>query len=540
MMKFVVLLVLAVLFRNVCAAPIYARSCVFIASEDVEVLTASDRGLLLPCASNSVAGASASFDDSVEKIGWARLNVRMETSKELTPYLSGLAMGFAEGVLTFSRIGQQIRNYYNSSFISSSGKVPPNTAAFLRNQLLWVRKAVASASLEDAYWQAQAMVLGQFDGIVRGYARFSGASIPDAEAEIYATNSNDDISDLISLFDPTAAPKKDYLAYTMTSCSAFIRLLSNNSDIITGHTTWRPYWGMLRIFKHYQFLDEGSPAIVSFSSAPGIVSSHDDFFVTGARLAIMETTNDMFNLDYQRKYVTTNSFLSWQRAAVANILSHSGEDWVDFFGRYNSGTYSNQWMIVNYGLFSPHRPLVPGTIVVSEQLPNRMVTGDMSEFVEEQQYWPSYNIPFFPEVFNISGYPEMVEKYGDQFSYQKCPRARIFGRNASLTHSLLDVQNLLRFNDWQHDPLSLGSAKNAVASRYDLLTGTPYAFGGADSKVTTFALSEFAAAIGISGPTANQQIPFKWSTSPFSSSPHEGLPDEFDFDWELFVPAVDF
>jgi hypothetical protein len=38
------------------------------------------------------------------------------------------------------------------------------------------------------------------------------------------------------------------------------------------------------------------------------------------------------------------SVLSWQRARVASFLSRSGQQWVGYMGRYNSGTGNNQWM----------------------------------------------------------------------------------------------------------------------------------------------------------------------------------------------------
>lgn len=43
---------------------------------------------------------------------------------------------------------------------------------------------------------------------------------------------------------------------------------------------------------------------------------------------------------------------------------------------------------------------------------------------------------------------------------------------------------MMQYNDWQHDPLQLGSAGNGIMSRWDLVTGSDgAAFGGIDSKV---------------------------------------------------------
>ena len=44
-------------------------------------------------------------------------------------------------------------------------------------------------------------------------------------------------------------------------------------------------------------------------------------------------------------------------------------------------------------------------------------------------YWASYNIPFYEYVYNVSGYPELVKKYGPEYSYQLAPRAKIFRRD---------------------------------------------------------------------------------------------------------------
>lgn len=35
------------------------------------------------------------------------------------------------------------------------------------------------------------------------------------------------------------------------SCSALIKLLPNNMDILISHVTWANYWSMLRVYKLY-------------------------------------------------------------------------------------------------------------------------------------------------------------------------------------------------------------------------------------------------------------------------------------------------
>ena len=54
--------------------------------------------------------------------------------------------------------------------------------------------------------------------------------------------------------------------------------------------------------------------------------------------------------------------------------------------------------------------------------------GDQSAILREG-YWASYNIPFYEDVFNISGYPKMVKELGPTMSHALAPRAKIFRRD---------------------------------------------------------------------------------------------------------------
>lgn len=118
-----------------------------------------------------------------------------------------------------------------------------------------------------------------------------------------------------------------------------------------------------------------------------------------------------------------------------------GKQWTEVFARHNSGTYNNQWMVVDYKLFKPGKPLRDGLFWVLEQLPSLIESKDMTDVLRAQSFWPSYNTPFFPSVFNLSGAPAMVEKYGDWFSYDKTPRALIFKRDQS---KVTDMDSMIR------------------------------------------------------------------------------------------------
>lgn len=76
---------------------------------------------------------------------------------------------------------------------------------------------------------------------------------------------------------------------------------------------------------------------LTFSSYPGIISSIDDFYVSIANMAIIETTIGNSNADLW-KYVTPETILYWIRISVANRLAYTGPDWARIFSLYNSGT----------------------------------------------------------------------------------------------------------------------------------------------------------------------------------------------------------
>lgn len=61
-------------------------------------------------------------------------------------------------------------------------------------------------------------------------------------------------------------------------------------------------------------------------------------------------------------------------------------------------------------------------------------------------YWPSYNIPFHRKIYMLSGYAEMWQQHGDDFSYDLCPRAKIFRRDQANVKDLKSLKHIMRFN----------------------------------------------------------------------------------------------
>ena len=132
--------------------------------------------------------------------------------------------------------------------------------------------------------------------------------------------------------------------------------------------------------------------IQSFSSYPGILYSRDDYYQLSSNLVTMETTHGNYN-NMLWAHFSSHSVVEGIRTMVANRLASTGQEWCQYFAQNNSGTYNNEWMIVDYKLFEPGEEPVDNTLWVLEQLPGKVHSEDMTGVLKSQGYWASYNIP---------------------------------------------------------------------------------------------------------------------------------------------------
>ena len=336
------------------------------------------------------------------------------------------------------------------------------------------------------------------------------------------------------------------------SCSAIVKVTPNNEDLLVSQNTWVTYSSMLRVLKKYSLSyhtvpnGESIPGnIMSFSSYPGMIFSFDDFYMISSGLAAQETTLMNFDMELW-KNVKAQSVFESIRNSVANRLAKSGKEWARYFAKHNSGTYNNQWMIVDYKKFTPFSPtLSDGLLTVAEQMPGLVLAADVTDVLRKQSYWGSYNIPYFSEIYKKAKYQSQVNQYGNWFSYDKTPRALIFRRDHHKVVDIYSLGTLMRYNDYKHDSYAVCnctppySAENGIAARSDLnnANGT-YPFkalgfknhGGIDFKITSWDLSQKLKIYVVSGPTNDQNPTFEWSKSPFrNTAKHRGHPDKWDF-----------
>ena len=155
---------------------------------------------------------------------------------------------------------------------------------------------------------------------------------------------------------------------------------------------------------------------LQFSSYPGSLSSIDDYYQTSSGLIVIETTNNVANVTLY-DYVIPQSVPTFVRVMMASRMASSGSEFNDIYRQHNSGTYNNQWMIVDNKQFTPGEPARAGTLWIVSQIPGLVMARDATDVLTGQGFWPSYNIPYFPELWKLLGYESLVQQYGE---YGEC------------------------------------------------------------------------------------------------------------------------
>eukprot|EP01106_Pelomyxa_sp_JSP_P016421 TRINITY_DN6117_c0_g1_i5.p1 TRINITY_DN6117_c0_g1~~TRINITY_DN6117_c0_g1_i5.p1 ORF type:complete len:242 (+),score=32.84 TRINITY_DN6117_c0_g1_i5:985-1710(+) len=240
----------------------------------------------------------------------------------------------------------------------------------------------------------------------------------------------------------------------------------------------------------------------------------------------METTNEIYNVSIH-KLITPKCVLTWVRGLISTYLANTGKDWVDTFAQFNSGTYNDQWMVFDTKLFTPGKALPADSLWITEQIPGYLHSADVTDVLNAQGYWASYNIPYFDDIWEASGMPPGT----NATSHNNCARANIFRRNQTAVHTLGELQELMRYNDYLHDPLSLGMPTFAIAGRFDLIPVVGETLGAIDVKITTSELMRKGGCWLYCGPP-NEQVPsFSWRR--WSSVSHVGVPETDNFKWVL-------
>ncbi|XP_071758129.1 phospholipase B-like 1 [Centroberyx gerrardi] len=480
------------------------------------------------------------LNDTLSSTGWSVLEVRAgygETPEpdEVTFFLAG----YLEGFLTAQQMIDHYANMYPQ--LIHDPKVLAAVQSFMKKQDSWTREQVKLNKSSDPLWKHAGFIVAQLDGLQAGVAHWAKGKgkQPLSLFAVQFLNAVGDLLDLIPALVPSSKPPlRDFRLPGMGHCSALIKMLPGFENLLFAHSSWYTYAATMRIYKHWDFhISEPHTATgsLSFSSYPGFLVSLDDFYLLGSGLMMTQTTNNVFNSSLFA-VISPNSLLSWQRVRLAHSLAHTGEEWAKTFSKYNSGTYNNQYMVVDRSKVKLSHSIDDGALTVVEQIPGLVEYSDQTP-VLRRGYWPSYNIPFHRRIYMLSGYSEMWKEYGDDFSYDLCPRAKIFRRDQAEVNDLDSLKHIMRFNDYKKDPYSKGDPCKSICCRNDLNAVHPSPGGCYDTKVTDFHMAEEFRAEALNGPTTQDGLPpFSWDK--FNSTAHQGLPPYYNFTFVSMQPLL--
>ncbi|XP_072299839.1 phospholipase B-like 1 [Eucyclogobius newberryi] len=478
------------------------------------------------------------LNNTMDSTGWSILEIRAgygvtPEKDELTFYLAG----YLEGFLT----AQQMLDHYTNMLpqLIRDNKTLSLVKTFIEKQDSWVRSQVKQ-SQSDPLWAHAGFIVAQMDGLQAGvtdWAKKHGKK-PLSKFDVQFLNSVGDLLDLIPALNPSHPPLRDFKLPGMGHCSALIKILPGFENLLFAHSSWYTYAATMRIYKHWDFYvaePHTATGKLSFSSYPGFLVSLDDFYLLGSGLMMTQTTNNVFNSTLFN-VITPESLLAWQRVRLAHSLATTGQEWADVFTKYNSGTYNNQYMVLDRSKVKLGHSVEDGALTVVEQIPGLVQSSDQTQALR-LGYWPSYNIPFHENIYNLSGYRQMWQEFGEDFSYDLCPRAKIFRRDQAAVTDLKSLKEIMRYNDYKKDPYSKKDPCKSICCRNDLKAVNPSPGGCYDTKVTDFHMAADFRAEAVNGPTSQGGLPvFRWDK--FMNISHVGLPSVYNYSFVPMTPRL--
>lgn len=501
---------------------------------------------------NSVA--SIKYENSYEVDGWDKVTVSSYTgtNNKFNDEDKAYYMGYLEGIFTSDRIWNHMLNMRASEFNETNGVTPDNVIDFFNRNIKFVEDNIALYKADDTYWLHVELYFLQLKGMMSGYNQVASADKQLNFIDFMILDAEGDIEDIPKWQKPKKLPDfkkmslKEFENYitVKNKCSSLIKVNEDFSEIFFGHDTWSGFSDMIRIFKQYTLItnnESENAKTIAFTSYPGAINSVDDFYLLSSNFYVAETTNPVFSDSLMDK-MTPESVLTAARTVISNRLAKSGSDWADIFSRYNSGTYNNQFQILDLNKIDLNSKKVDDDALwIVEQVPGVVESADLTQTLK-YGYWPSYNAPYFESIKILSGYPEMEKNLPDgiiMYDYDRCFRANMFRRDQGTIKDLDSFKKVMRLNNYQTDPLSFQNPIYAISARMDLAQDQYSAcFGGIDSKVVRAYIDPNTKQMKldfqmVNGPTTQNQPPFniidKCTKVPGQS--FVGMPNTFNFDY---------
>ncbi|KAL0224111.1 hypothetical protein P9112_003501 [Eukaryota sp. TZLM1-RC] len=490
------------------------------------------------------------YDDTLTNDGFAKL--RISCDHKFPSDIQFYSTGLIEGFLMQYDIARGFNN--TGKDIPLKGPKFDKLLTVLEEHDSFVKQTEIHPHLKTTILNLHLLI----DGLTQGFAAKCALS-PSKEGcwltkdHLLLLNAWGDLSDLWpSLFPETQLSWHKMVneaSDPITRCSA---LLYKTKDwVAISHNTWDMFSSMLRTMKRYELSIDGKRTAVEFSSQPGTVWSYDDWYVNPqTEMTITETTNNLYNTSLY-KIMTPRSLFTWERAMAGSMISESSREFVEHFVTLQSGTYNCQFMAFDEKKIRNYNGELPAeTFVIVELMPGVTRAQDMSSVVNRQGFWSSFNIPFFKDVYQASGYGDKAKEHGDSFVWAKAPRKLIFDREVKNIQSFDDMKRVMRYNKYKTDPLMKGDPGFGISARYDLRSDSPKCFGAIDCKIRKLGVPghygshrlptenlPFGGFEFIAGPTyeGDAEVLVYSESLPCRGVSFESVLDRFDFEWSRWL-----
>ena len=492
--------------------------------------------------------ATAFYTPGLSENGWDFLSIT--TNNIFSDELQAEAAGRLEAFLTKERI---YNHYLN--MLSTTGHLNENTTNFFRKQEEYLLSRKNEYNSNSILYNAYLLYL-QFKGLREQYNIEAEEEKKINDMEFNVLNSFGDIFDIKHKYRKPSFDGMDkdeiYEFFLLNNhCSAMFKLKYDLSDVFFGHNSWFYLNMITRIFKEYN-LNFNDPSIkthnVMFSSYPGSIVSNDDFYYTSKGLVIIETSLSNYN-ETSYDLINEKSLLCWQRVQLSNRMAETAKEWTKIFSIYNSGTYNNQYMVLNTkGIkFGEHPKIEENSFMIVEQMPGFIEANDVTDHLKFG-YWPSYNIPYSKNVSKYAEIENTINKKPERnmklyMDYNTCSRANIMRRDQ---HNITDIDSMKKFmqyNDYMHDPFSHGEPSETIASRADLSEKNKRCYGAFDTKLGSVKELKENSKKSIylySGATMAVEPYLDFNSEACKNIVHEGIPDQPRNPWIIFNNRFNF
>lgn len=462
--------------------------------------------------------------------GWYQL--LLEGKSGLGGAAMGKCVGYLEGYMAQKDIYNAINLFMDSQFEnrSLSDEKFNKLNDWMTENLKYAREYSENESNEQA--KQYKVFINIFTGLVEGYNDVAPEDEKIPELYFWMYSANGDLYDIMPLLG-----LMKYDDFHRARCTGLIRLLPDYSDIFMSHNSWTDYRQLHGVLKQYILpLSYFRAQSVVLSTRLGQIGSLDDFYISDSNLMVFETTIMNQNVSYGADFMKPKAINYWIRALTAMFCAKGGRDWIDIFMLHNSGTYNNDYYIIDIEKLAPGEQPKSDLVWLVEQTPtDNKYYYDMTENLTTNGYLESFNVPRTKEIYDLMDYASHQDN-ALFIEFTKNPRYLIAERELPKVQNFDQFKALGRFNQYLHDEYSHGDPLASLAARNDLNTSinnSDFLLGSLDNKAVR--ASEVFTRLhmhAVNSPTNTGDCPnFTWNFDRLKDVAHDGLPEVMAFEY---------